>query len=343
MSERHIHEWTKTDSATGITAWACTGCTETSATCGTCGGPSGTSLLLCEACRERTARVLDDIAHALSMWEPEPRSLVKSPGNMALAPQPSSGENVGLRTPDDIEGKLWGWCARWSEFTAPENIGWLGYLRGHLIWGAQNPDESDWSAFLADIRRLRTAARRIAGLLPRFMPEPCAICGGPVIQDRADREWNPLTGQLPDTVRCLRCGRAWDDPILWRFANRQHIVSAPDEHPDALVTLDQARMVWPAVPTSTLWMWIKRDRDARQRSIDEAIVWNEAWNEYENAPGDAAIERDEPPALIERMIPERGEREGSALYRVGDIQSAVDRWLDDTRRGPRARIADGVA
>lgn len=340
----HRHDWTRDVHGEGIRAWVCSEldagkpCMETSATCGTCGKASGSSLLLCERCEAEAHRRLDGIAHALSLWEPDPRSPVKSPGSMSLIPQPGVSRG-GLRTPDDVEAELLGWVARWTEHTAPENTGWLGFLGRHIIWAAHNPEQSQWLDFFDDIRRLRTAARRIAGLLPRFMPEPCAHCGGPVVQDRADQEWNPLTGQLPDTVRCLRCGRAWDDPLLFAFANRQHIVEAPDEHPDALVTLEQARMVWPDIPAATMRSWVKRDRDAHQASIDEAIVWHTAWCEYEAAPGEATIQRDEPPDLFERRLPEHGERDGRPLFRLGDLDAAVERWLDDTRRGPKVDAA----
>lgn len=334
MNDRHEHEWVRDQSAEGIRAWACRDCEETSATCGTCGKASGSSLLLCDRCHEHTRRVLDDIAHALSLWEPDPRSLIKSPGSMSLVPQPGA-RDAGFRTPDDVEGELLGWVARWTEFTAPENVGWLGFLGGHLIWAAHNAEVADWKAFLDDTRRLRSAARRIAGILPRFMREPCAHCGGPVVQDRADRHWNPLTGQLPDTVRCLECGRAWDDPLLFTFANRQHIVAAPAEHPDALVTLDQARMIWPDVPAPTWRQWVRRDRVAWENSVIEAQIWHEAWTEYEAEPG-PSLPRDEPPDLVERMLPECGEREGVALYRLGDLRVMVDRWGDDARPGRRS-------
>ena len=329
MSERHAHEWTRVDGATGIRAWACTECTETSATCGTCGQASGSSLLLCEDCRRHTDRVLDDIAHALSLWEPDPRSPVKSPGNMALIPQPSSSEGGGMSTPDDVEAELLGWVARWTEFTAPENTGWLGFLQGHLIWAAHHPDESDWHAFLGAIRKLRTAARRIAGLLPRFMPEPCAHCGGPVVQDRADHRWNPLTGHLPDTVHCLVCGRAWDDPLLFAFANRQHIVEAPDKNADAWITLDQARMIWPDVPIKTMRSWTARAAERFAWCVARAQDW------WDAQPQIGPVSK--PPEVLDLLIARHGL--GGPRYRLGDLRQFVDTRLDDTRTGPKVESA----
>src|SRR3954468_23357427 len=63
MSERHIHDWTRTGGA-----WTCRECPETSATCGTCDRASGSSLLICPACLRHTERLLDDIADALSHY-----------------------------------------------------------------------------------------------------------------------------------------------------------------------------------------------------------------------------------------------------------------------------------
>lgn len=324
----HRHEWARDVHGSGITEWVCSEvdagrpCTETSATCGTCGQASGSSLLLCERCQREAARVLDDIAHALSLWEPDPRSPVKSPGSMALIPTPSSSSG-GLRTPDDVEAELLGWVARWTEFTAPENTGWLGFLSRHLIWAAHHPDESQWLAFLRDCRRLRAAARRIAGLLPRFMPEPCAHCGGPVAQDRADQEWNPLTGQLPDTVRCLRCGRAWDDPLLFAFTNRQHIIEAPDEHPDAQVTLDQARMIWPDIPAATMRSWIARDAERYARGVDRAQEW------WASQPEIGPTTR--PPAIMRLLPPHDGP--GGVRYRIADLAQYADERSRPGREG----------
>lgn len=322
MSGRHVHEWTRNPTGEGITAWACTECAETSATCGTCGEASGSSLLLCERCHREAARVLDNIAHALSLWEPDPKSPVKSPGNMALIPMPSSSCG-GLQTPDDIEAELLGWVARWTEHTTPENVGWLGFLSGHLMWAAHNPQASDWPAFLKDARRLRTAARRIAGLLPRFMPEPCAHCGGPVIQDRADERWNPLTGQLPDTVRCLKCGSTWDDPLLYAFSNRQHLIDAPDKNPDAWITLEQARMIWPDIPSVTMRSWVRRARETYAWGVERAQEW---WAEQ---PEIGPTTR--PPEVV-RWLPSRDGRDGPR-YRLGDLAEYVESRIDPGREG----------
>lgn len=328
-TEHDVHDWQPNPTGSGITAWICAECPETCATCGTCNRPSDTTLLLCEPCRREAARVLDDIAHALSLWEPEPRSLVKSAGNMALVPVPSSSGG-GTQTADGIEGELWRWVGRWTEYTTPENTGWLGFLSGHLIWAAHHPAQSSWLEFLSHTRRLRTAARRVAGLLPRFMPQPCAHCGGPVVQDRADHHWNPLTGQLPDTVRCMRCGRAWDDPILYAFSNRQHIVEAPDEHPDAWVTLEQARMIWRDIPAATMRTWVLRSRETFAWGIDKAQEW---WNaQPEIGP------TTEPPTVV-CWLPSIESIDGPR-YRLGDLALHADRRKDDTRTGPKVAQVD---
>lgn len=113
MSEPHRHDWRHTD--TPGAEWTCAECTETCATCGTCGGPSGTSLLLCQVCERRAARVLDDIADALSHYQHSPRSLVSSPGDMRLTPGGTGGTGgTGHDDPDGVMDILWGWVARWE-------------------------------------------------------------------------------------------------------------------------------------------------------------------------------------------------------------------------------------
>ena len=110
--QQHRHEWVAASEPDGINAWACTGCAEASATCGTCGRASGTTLLLCDRCERQAAKVLDDIRHALGMWERSPRSPMRSPANMRLV---RGGEQSrAISSPADIEERLLHWVARWE-------------------------------------------------------------------------------------------------------------------------------------------------------------------------------------------------------------------------------------
>ena len=341
--QHRTHEWTRVEGGTGICEWACTECSETSATCGTCKRASGTSLLLCTSCEREAGRVLDDIADALSHYETPPRSPIGSPGDMRLAP--GFGETTGIQTPADIEGRMLGWVARWTEYAGASNESASDYLRGRHMWAAHHPEESRWLAYLSDMRRLRHRARGVAGLLPKRHPEPCVHCGGQVVQDWADRWWKPLETGLSDVVRCVGCGMTWGDRAHWLFSTRQHIVDVPAMHPDSLVTLAQARMIWPEVPAGTWRQWIARDRQAWEQSVVGAVTWWQArqaretgdWEAWEAAGWTLGMLIEAPP-LAQRMMPERGHRRGVTLYRVGDLLALVERWADEARPGRRAEV-----
>jgi hypothetical protein len=341
---RHTHEWVRVEGAEGIRAWGCRDCDETSATCGTCGRASGSVLLLCARCEKEAARVLDDIADALGYYETPPRSLIDSPGDMRLVP--GFGETTGMQTPADIEGRMLGWVARWTEYAGPSNAAASDYLRAHHMWAAHHPDESHWLAYLSDMRKLRHEARGVAGLLPKRHPEPCVHCGGQVVQDWADRWWKPLETGLSDVVRCTGCGTTWGDRAHWLFSTRQHIVDVPAMHPDSLITLKQARMVWADVPAGTWRQWLARDRQTWEASVVAAVTWWQARQAHEAgrwepwaAVGWTVEMLDEAPALMQRTMPERGRRRGEALYRVGDMLALVERWADEERPGRRAQVS----
>lgn len=339
IAECRVHDWQRDPEGEGIRAWVCAECTATCATCGTCGRASGTSLLLCGPCERHAARVLDDIDRALGHYQGQPRSHYPSPGDMRLVRVPSAADG-GVQTPEDIYDAMLEWAARWTEHTGPTGQGAVDYLRGRHLWAAHNPEASDWHAYLAAMRRLRVQARRIAGLLPTRLPEPCVHCGGQVVQDWADRSWEPLSDGLSDVVRCTRCGMTWGDRSRWRFATRHHVVALPGVRPDALVTLAQARMIWPDVPAATLRSWAQRWREDGDELIERALTWWAAMQRWQagerpwwapedwEGPGEA-------PSMT-GWLPERGEDRGAALYRVGDIAALVERWADASRRGRRA-------
>jgi len=331
------HEWTATERG-----WRCTECGAESATCGTCGEPSGTNLLLCERCKARADRVLDDIAKALRYYERDPRSPVASPGDMRLVAIRSNRGRGGIETPGQIEDALWAWVARWTEYVGAQRSDAYDALKSMHQWAAHNVEASGWHEYGRDALRLRHHARRIAGLLPKRLPEPCVHCGGRAVRDWATREWEPRRDGVSDTVRCTSCHRTWDDPRAFAFTTRQHIFDLPNVRPDALVTLEQARTIFPDVPAATLRGWVFRDRQAWDQSVEQAQVWWgarcaweaggatwEAWAEYGwTEPGD-------PPPFAEMMMPEHGRERGVPLYRVGDIYELVMRRVDQSRSGRR--------
>ena len=347
-TERHAHEWTRVEGAEGIREWACNECDETSATCGTCNRASGSSLLLCGRCEREAGRVLDDIADALSHYVAGPRSLVSSAGDMRLVPGFTA--RAGALTPGDIESRMLSWVARWTEHAGPSNTSASDYLRGHHMWAAHHPDESRWLAYLEAMRKLRHEARGVAGLLPLRHPEPCVHCGGRVVQDWADRWWKPLETGLSDVVRCLGCGMTWGDRAHWLFSTRQHIVDVPAIHPNSLVTLAQARMIWPEVPAGTWRWWVHRDQQAWEASVVSAVTWwqarrareDGAWQAWEAVGWTLGMLIEAPP-LAQRMMPERGHRRGVTLYRVGDMLTLVQRRVEEDRPGRPASVGASLS
>lgn len=346
MTEQHQHEWRPVEGATGIQAWACTACEETSATCGTCGRASGTSLLLCQHCERHAARVLADIAAALDRYETAPRSGYPSPGDMRLVPGYGSSRG-GVQSPEDVTARMLTWVARWTEHVGASKAAPPDFLRSHHIWAAHHPEASLWPEYLDDMRKLRAQTRGMAGLLPKRLPEPCVHCGGQVVQDWADAHWKPLRDGLSDVVRCTGCGMTWGDHARWRFATRHHIVALPNVLPDTLVTLAQARMIWPDVPSATLRSWAQRWREDGDQMIERALLW---WSAEQMrragerpwwAPADWAGPGEAP--SLAGWLPEYGERDGTAMYRVGDLEALVERWADDTRRGRRSVTGSATA
>lgn len=336
-STAHTHEWVRDEQHDGDRAWACTECEQTCASCGTCGRPSGSSLLLCPGCEKRAGELLDGITHALDLYEPDPRSPVKSPGNMRLVP---AGPPGALSSPDEIESALWSWVAHWAEHTGADNAAALDYLRSRHVWAAHNPEASAWPDYLEAMRTLRAAARRIAGLMPRRLAEPCVLCGGEVVQDWADRSWMPHEDGLSDTVRCLRCGTTWNDRTHWHDATIEHLAALPGLRPGSLITLAHARMIWPSVPAGTMRQWAKRWRDEGDEAIERARYWWELRCAHEAGRRPALVGPDwagpgEPPDLP-GWLPQCGTRDGVAVYRAGDLLALVARWEEArARRAPR--------
>ena len=208
-------------------------------------------------------------------------------------------------------------------------------LKGFHVWAAHNPEASDWRAYLKAMRSLRASARRIAGLLPERIAEPCVMCGGDVVQDWSDGDWMPLETGLSDTVRCTRCGTTWGDRLHWHFTMRNHIVELPAEHPDALVTIEQARMIWPDVPAATWRSWAKRWRDEGDDLIERARHWWELRLAHLSGQWPAWapprwVGPGEPPNLAGWM-PQMGARDGVATYRVGDLYALVMRREGEVR------------
>lgn len=356
----HAHEWTENPNPLGtIDAYACTGCGETTARCGTCQKPSlgprgaASALLICEGCAREERYVLEDIRSALS-------HCLDAEGSGALAATRYDRDRIkGSRSSDaprttvaDVVDLLHQWADLWVTqaaalgTTIPVGRDPLDTLRSGIMWAAHHPGPSQWHGYVSrgGIRHVRAMARGIAGLYPRAENAPCVYCGGRVVRDWVDKRWEPLPGGLSEELRCTGCKATWTPTKhqtateRWDYTKRHHLQALPAVKPDHLVTLEEARLVWPSIPRQTINSWITRDEE-RVAAYEEAL---DAWE----AALDAGEDVGEAPDHVVRAIPLRGYTErGVPLYRVGDLDAMAEKRRDDTRRGPkvRDRSAEGVA
>lgn len=258
------HEWHLSESPTSqIDQWQCANCPETSATCIVAhdgeAHPVGSALPICEPCIKREQRILSDIEHYLGHWDwldykPQ-KSSMAYPLVRVHGGKPDDDERL---TPEDVEGVMWSWVGLWTERTGAQRSHWKDFLKGHLVWAANNPELSGWEDFTREIRQQRARARAMVGLDPLRLPEPCMYCGGRVVQDWADKHGNPYGDGLQDEVRCTKCDLAWSDRNEFQRVVREHVQQLPKTAPDARVALDLAKRVKPEIPAATWRKWIQR-------------------------------------------------------------------------------------
>lgn len=314
MMAECAHEWRDLE---------CTQCGETTAPCQVCSRPMGSLNLMCHGCLASERRVLDHIRIA---WpQAQGPSWALSVEDLDLRPRTTSGEIdppvwIGpadrasspddfvalgrvleanpdkhlldlLRDPVNIVGVLHQqaheWGRRAGSAPAGDVLEWLG---SRLLWAA-NTDSSLMARHRALARRVRWKLRHLAGVLPHQNPAPCVHCGGKVVQDWTDADGQPHPDGLSDLLRCAGdCRTTWGDRARFDYLNLTTIRALPHTHPDALVTLADARTAAPRARRNTINQRIKRDRDR-------------------------AAQTGEP-----RGIPERGtNHRGLPLYRLGDL------------------------
>lgn len=317
----HRHEWTHRPEGIETEQWACAECEAVSASCIVTDAkrglhPTTTALLICNGCLDYEGRVIDELARALSHYhQPTPSYIgaIRYDREQIKGSRTEAGRThaEALR---DIAEVAASWAENWAEAQGhePPKRWPLDYLRTHLMWAAHNAGASGWDAYREEIRILRHNARGLAGLLPQRQAGPCPHCGaepGSVVRRWAYRDWEPRGNGLADEVECLGCSMTWPTRAHFDRVNRSTIAALPQSHPDAWVTLDEARTsVFKAeqIPAATWRSWLLRDHER--------------------------AEAGEP-----RQMPERGHDErGRALYRLGDLRALVARRADDTRRGRRA-------
>lgn len=293
-SEHRHHYWTKGDDG----RYACDGCPEISEACIECQRWTGNSLLICERCVGRIRGLVDDIETALALYcPPSPSLITPTRYDKDRIRGTGLGEDGARWTIEDVRGMLASWAEMWAEAQDGDvTIGAAPYLRGHIWWAAHNRADSDWSQWLAEMRTALHVAKREAGLLPKRMPAPCAHCGGVAVQTWAHR-LTPNPDGLSDEVTCLGCHLTWRSAAHYRQLSKQHLQALPGVQPDAIVTLDEARMVWPDVPAGTWRKWASRGE------LPNPVAWDVR---------------------------------ARAQYRVGDLDVLAARRISETRRGRRA-------
>lgn len=329
------HSWYTDEHLVG---YVCLDCAEECAECLTCvredraGRPTGSSLLICDDCLAAERKVLDELAEHLARIPDvaevaESLSVVKAVAyDQVMARGAADPERLpfgwdalvddwyqgpaGARTRDGVLELVDAWVTQWrdarDEPTADAGRAGTAYLRDHLLWAAQNPDVSAWSDYRQEIRVIRGRARALDPEAPEKVGPRCLDCGGPLV-----RRWRK--DGLGDDVLCQLCEKPYTD-ITFRQAVLAELQRHAAQHsPDALVTVAEARRIFPDLAHDTIQTWITRDRDRAERARKAGV-------EYV------------------RRLPERGRRRGQKLYRLGDIAAkanpgAVARAFDDAQMG----------
>lgn len=295
----HRHEWTPT---TDHDTWQCTDCTETTPTCTITdhprkgAHPTGNANLICTPCLDHEHRVLDDIADALGHWQHQPRSLVPAirydRDRTEQAGHDNGHDDAQVNHPADILTVLWSWAGMWAEHTGDNTAApVLDTLKARTLWAAHNPTNAAWEDYRTEMRQLRHHARRLAHLLPQRQNGPCVHCGGTIVRDWADKDFQPLPTGLSDAHRCTGCGITWGDRSWWMTVNRTTLQALPEVRPEQYVTLEDAWIIFPDVPKPTWRKWKERGH------------------------------------MIERRRDERGR----SMYHVGDLAALAARRVSDTR------------
>lgn len=253
----HFHTWQPNPEG----AYVCTECDTTSPECINPGHPTENHQAICDPCRAHEQRVLDDIKQALTEYQPRPKTYVSAYTWDVIPVREHRETSAYQLRAVDIPEVLQTWAGMWAE-----NIGELApktkiteYLKSRFTWATNNPDTSAWGDYQAEMRALRHLARGAAGLLPQKLDTPCVNCGGTVVQDWATLEWRPRPTGLSDQIRCTTCHTTWPNHVQWQLDNARHLRKLPQLAPGALITMREARIVFPGIPAGTWRQWKHRD------------------------------------------------------------------------------------
>ena len=202
--------------------------------------------------------MLDTIDRLVELIDPRDERRERSPMAPRLVLAHGHGE---AQTAEDIIDELWHWQRLWAERVGAMNAWVTDFLHQHILWAVHNPRESGWDNYRRDMRRIIGALRAIVGITPERLPDRCVQCGGRVVQDRADERDVPFPDGLQDEVRCTGCGLLWKDRATFEALAKAKISRLADDAPDALVTLEEAKVIFKGreIP-STAWRdWKRHD------------------------------------------------------------------------------------
>ena len=300
MVDTHHHDWQLHDEDHG---YHCAECPETCAACIVQHKgqphPTGTSLLICDACLNAERTILDNIIRARDGMVVEPRSMPPAyaadltnahsddperlPFGMDAIIDDHDLGIAGIKVPDGVDDTLWGWVALWTDASGhAENTNHVDYLKGHLMWAAHNAAMSHFHHYRREMRDLLGRARHLNPPEVEHVGPHCFDCGGRLIRywlgDGTTRD--PNRRGLGDEVRCETCKREYD-PARFRLAFRAKVEK--DGDPNALVTEREAREIFPRLGANYVHVWMQRGQ------LDPA-----------------------------------GWRKGRRLFRLGDIQERLD-------------------
>ena len=299
---RRYHDW-QTGEGGG---WTCADCAESCPACCVCEKATESSLLICDRCLQREARILDDIVTAVGWYRWAPPSTIKATRyDRERISGSGDGGSSARWAIGDLPDVLDSWADMWAGVIGEtRTISGIDFLKGRLIWAAHNQEASAWDDYRKEARTALVTAKREAGLLPKRMPAPCAHCGGTVVRTWADARLTPHSDGISDEVVCLGCGLTWKSETHYRQLSKQHTRALPTTHPEMLVTIKEAHAIWPEVPNGTWRYWSSAGR------LPEHAGWDE------------------------RGVP---------VYRVGELAEVCDHWGSDTRKGPKRKDREGVA
>ena len=285
------HDWTEHEDVYDGTGnlisrtWFCSQCPEAVAACHTCGGPCDTANLACTKCVQKSHQTLEDIALALShpMAPLLPlRAIRYDHSGRSSADSMPFGIGNELDDPDVLKAEmartnrtaleltrdrttlmdaLDGWADSWAETVQEQRGETIPTLKRLTTWAINNPNKSGWHDYLRETKTVRHRLYTIVGLNPEKETIPCPYCGSTLI-----RRWTH--SGLADEIRCtqkdkdgnpIHCDRKTyeDEATLLRIAETA-IMEAPREHPNTLVTREQARLIYPELKRKTLNKWIER-------------------------------------------------------------------------------------